>query len=602
MEIIFVIGLLLFAVVSFLRERRPPDQIALTVLAALLLAGSLPLDLKLPSVLELLQVFSSPAPMTIAGMFVLGAALENVGIIEKLASSLGKLASLGYRTFLFVLVLFVAVISAFVNNTPVVMIFMPVILSLSRTLNVPASKLLIPLSYASIFGGTCTLVGTSTNLLASDLLTASGYPPISMFELGKVGLPLVLIGAVYLTLFSGRLLPERQSLTAILSDEERKEFITEAFVQEDSPLVGRTIAEARELQKNKLRLTEVIRDDVAIPVEPQTVLLEGDRLVLACRPSGFVEARNIEGLALKAMRGVGLEALSSHEGAIVEGIIGPRSSVVGQTIAEINFRQRFRVLLLAIHRRGENLRGRIEDVRLEEGDLLLMMGTDSAIRQLRGNPDVFLLDRAHVPSRSMRRKAPIVLAVVGGGVTLAALGLMPIVAAVLIGVAIAFGTGCVEPKDGYANVEWGILVLIYGMLGLGLAMQTSGTADLLAGMVVAVADLPFLSEAIRPYVIVGVVYLTTMVMTETVSNNATVVLMTPIALSLGASLGMDPRPFVIATCIAASASFSTPIGYQTNTYVYGVGGYRFTDFLRVGLPLNLIYFVVSVLLIPRLWG
>ena len=520
-------------------------------------------------------------------------------MLRGLATRLGRLANLGYRRFLLLLIPGVAAMSAFINNTPVVMVFLPVVLNLARKMNVPASKLLIPLSYAAIFGGTCTLVGTSTNILASSILEAHGAPPISMFELAGVGLPLLVIGTVYLVLFGDRLLPARDTLTSILSEEERKEFLTEAFIQPGSPLAGNTVAASR-LQVGGVRVLEVIRHEIAIPVDPKkTVLEEGDRLILACRPAGFAHARSIEGIDLSATRG--LETISAHEGLIVEGVIGPNSTIVGRTVREVKFRQRFRTVLVAIHRKGINLREKIDEVRFQAGDLLLMMGTEAAIDQLRGSEGVFLLDQPRTPARSRRQKLPLVLATVAAVVLAAALNLVPIVAAALMGVAVIYLSGALKSKEGYSSIEWSIIFLIYGMLGLGKAMETTGTADLLAHALLRVTEIGAISGDTKPYLALALLYFATMVLTETLSNNATVVLMTPLALSLGVTLNVDPRAFVVATCIASSASFSTPIGYQTNTYVYGVAGYRFTDFTRIGLPLNLLYFVASIFLIPRIW-
>ncbi len=602
-EIAFVFAVLGFAIISFVLERQPPDQVAITVLALVIAGGALPWAAHLPTVKELFVVFSSPAPVTIAAMFVLSAALEKCGVIEWIASALGKLAGLGYRRFLLILMVAVALISAFINNTPVVMVFLPAVLSLSRTLGVPASKMLIPLSYASIFGGTCTLVGTSTNILASSILADAGQPPIGMFEIAWVGIPLLIMGCIYLITIGHRLLPERETLTSLLTEEERKEFLTEAYVSVGSPLVGKSISQSGLLKGKSVRILELVRENVALPVDPrETTMLAGDRLVLGCRPSGFAHARSIEGLDLSSTLGLGLEAISAHEGSIVEGVIGPRSTLVGQTVRDIAFRQRFRVILMAIHRRGINLRKKMDNLKVESGDLLLMMGTDQAIEALRRSDDILLLDHPPTPSRSSRKKTPIVLATVALVIILASLNLMPIAGTALVGVAVILATGCLTPKEGYASIEWSILLLIFGMLGLGLAMSSTGAADLLAQILTKVAGFSFIPDDIKPLVVLGVLYLLTMVMTETLSNNATVVLMTPIALSLGPSLGVDPRPFVITACLAASASFSTPIGYQTNTYVYGVAGYKFTDFTRVGLPLNLLCFLLSIFIIPRIWS
>jgi len=601
-EIVFVFLLLVGALVSFVLEKIPTDLTAILVFSCLLLVGFLPFENKLPGMTDLLAVFSSPAPLAIAGLFILSAALERCGLIDELARLLGRLAQLGYHGLLIAMILLVAVISAFINNTPVVVIFLPVILSLSRKLQTPASKLLIPLSYASIFGGVCTLVGTSTNILASGIISRNGYEPISMFELSRVGLPLLALGTLYLVIFGRGRLPVRESLTSILSEEERKEYFTEAFVRAGSPLIGKTF-KGSELQKAKgVRLLEVIRSGIAVKGNIFTEPLQaGDRLVLACRPSGFVQARSVEGLRLAVEEREGLETISAHEGSIVEGVIGPRSTIVGKTINELNFRQRFRMIILAIHRRGINMRDRIDSLPLEQGDTILMMGTDDAREQIRRGSDILLLDRPHTSSTDFRRKAPVVLLTMTGIIVTVSMGWIPITAAALIGVGIVLASGIMRPKEAYASIDWSILILIYGMLALGTAMESTGASSLIAGLI---ANIPRMgmSESLHLLLILACFYLATSVLTEVLSNNATIVLMAPIALQLGIALGVDPRPFVIAACIASSASFSTPIGYQTNTYVYSVGGYRFADFLRVGLPLNGIYFLGTVVLAPLLWS
>jgi di/tricarboxylate transporter len=600
-EEIFICIVLLAALVSFVWERIPTDMTAIIAFGTLMVAGFLPFAETLPNMHQLLAVFSNPAPLAIAALFILSAALEKCGLIDTLAQSLEKLTKLGYHGLLVVMILLVAVVSAFINNTPVVVIFIPVILTLSRKLKTPASKLLIPLSYASIFGGVCTLVGTSTNILASGIIESQGFEPLSMFELSRVGVPLMVFGALYLAFFAHRRLPVRETLTSILSDDERKEFFTEAFVRPKSSLIGNTFKESA-LQKAKgLRLLEIIRNGVAVKGEIlKTPLRTGDRLVLACRPSGFVQARSVEGLRLAVEEREGLETISAHEGAIVEGVIGPRSSIVGKTIHELNFRQRFRMIILAIHRRGINMRERIDTLPLEDGDTILMMGTDSAREQIRRGDDILLLDRPHTSSKDLRQKAPVVLLTMVGVVASVSFNLMPITAAAIIGVAIILMTGVIRPKEAYDSIDWSILVLIYGMLGIGSAMQSTGVdhriAEILANL--QAFELPGIWNMV---LILACLYLATSVLTEVLSNNAAVVLMAPIGIELGLTLGVDPRPFIIAACVASSASFSTPIGYQTNTYVYSVGGYRFADFIKIGLPLNLLYLVGTVTLVPLLW-
>lgn len=600
-EIIFVFALLCLAVYLFISEQMSPDQTSFTIMFILLLVGALFPESALPTTDALITVFANPAPLTIAAMFIISSALERSGALEGIAAGMRRVARLGLVPVLFMLVLVVGTISAFMNNTPVVVIFVPMVLSLAREMQTPASKLLIPLSYASIFGGVCTLVGTSTNILASGLMQGAGMEPLSMFELARVGVPLLIIGALFVALVGHRLLPRRDTLTALLSDEERKEFITTAYVQKSSALIGKTLRESGLLKARGVRVLEIIRSEVALAGDPrESVLEEGDRLVLAARPGGMAQTRSLEGVNLGLERDLGIETIAAHEGAIVEGVVAPRSSLIGRSIASINFRQRYRMIVLAIHRRGANLRQGFDNVPLAFGDTLLMMGTDEARESLRRSDDILLLDRPETPSRSTVRKRPIVIVTMAAVVITASTGLLPIVVASLAGAGLLLLTNCITAKDAYASIDWSILVLIYGTLALGMAMDTTGAAQLLARQVVHLGDFAG-SPELRALIILAGLYALTATLTEFMSNNASVVLIVPIAIGIGQMLDMDPRPFVIATTIASSAAFATPIGYQTNTYVYGVGNYKFGDFMKIGLPLNIVYFIGTVTLVPLFW-
>ena len=599
-EILFIFGLLVFAIVSFIWERISADLTSLTVFGILLFIGMLTDSDALPTLEATLSVFGNSAPLTIAGMFIVSAALERTGAIDLITGYLRKLVKLPYRGFMFVMILGVASVSAFVNNTPVVIVLMPVILSLSREMGVASSKLLIPLSYASIFGGTCTLLGTSTNLLASGILLDAGHAPIGMFELASVGLPILIFGSVYLVLFGNKLLPHRETLTSILSDEERKEFITEAFVRAGSDLHGKTAKEG-ELLKHGIRLLEIVRHGIAVPGDPKDHKLQyGDRLVLACRPSGVAEAHSMKGITIQTELAEGLETIATDEGALVEGVVAPNASIAGLTLGEINFRQRFRMVVVAVHRKGTNQRERLSNLRLQAGDTLLMMGSTASIDSLANSDEIIILDRPRVPARSLRVKMPIAIGTTIGIVTLATLSLVPIVSAVCLGVAIILLSGCMKAKDAYASVEWSILIIIFGMLALGQAMDSTGASLLIAESMTGLVG-QFAPAHLQNVIMLALIYVITSTFTEFLSNNAAVALMVPIAIGIAATIGVDPRPFVVASCIAASASFATPIGYQTNTYVYGVGGYRFFDFTKVGLPLNLICFAVTVAVVPIFW-
>ena len=599
-EILFIFGLLAFAIVSFIWERISADLTSLTVFGILLFVSMLTKSDALPTLEATLGVFGNSAPLTIAGMFIVSAALERTGAIDLITSYLRKLVKLPYRGFMFIMILGVAGVSAFVNNTPVVIVLMPVILSLSREMGVASSKLLIPLSYASIFGGTCTLLGTSTNLLASGILLDAGHAPIGMFELASVGLPILAFGSIYLVLFGNKLLPHRETLTSILSDEERKEFITEAFIRAGSDLHGKTAKEG-ELLKHGIRLLEIVRHGIAVPGDPRDHQLQyGDRLVLACRPSGVAEAHSMKGITIQTELAEGLETIVTDEGALVEGVVSPHASIAGSTLGEINFRQRFRMVVVAVHRKGTNQRERLSSLRLQAGDTLLMMGSTASIDSLANSDEIIILDRPRVPARSLRIKMPIAIATTIGIVTMATLNLVPIVSAVCLGVAIILLTGCMKAKDAYASVEWSILIIIFGMLALGQAMDSTGASLLIAENMTGLVG-QFAPAHLQNVIMLALIYVITSTFTEFLSNNAAVALMIPIALGIAVTLGVDPRPFVVASCIAASASFATPIGYQTNTYVYGVGGYRFFDFTKVGLPLNIICFAVTVTVVPIFW-
>jgi di/tricarboxylate transporter len=454
-------------------------------------------------------------------------------------------------------------------------------------------------SYAAVLGGITTLIGTSTNLVVNGILVDRGIDGLGMFELAWVGVPVTVAGAIYIALAGRRLLPNREMLTSILTEDERREYFTEAFVPPGSPLIGRSLRAGGLVTARGFKVIEVVRDSVGIDVDPGTTpLREGDRLVIACRPSGIARARAMPGFDFTAE--AGLEQIAAHEGVVFEGAVAPNSEIIGQSVSELNFRQRFRVVVLAIHRGGQNVREKLETLPLQMGDILLMMGTEQAVNELRRGNDLILFDRPPLPSFSLHRRIPLVLATIVGVVLGETLDLMPIQLGAIAGAVFLCLTGCIKPKEAYESIEWNLLFVIFGMLALGLAMQESGAAAWLAHNVVAgVGHLA--AGPHKALVMLACIYVVTMVLTEVLSNNAVAALMIPICLGIAAEAGLDPRPFIIAVTVAASAAFATPIGYQTNTYVYGIGGYKFGDFLKVGIPLNLICFVVAMLIIPRFW-
>ncbi|MDO8544204.1 MAG: SLC13 family permease [Opitutaceae bacterium] len=591
-QIAFVFVLVVGAVVAFMREKTPPDIVALTVFVLIAATGLVPMR-------DAFAVFSNPAPITVAAMFVLSAALMRCGGLDYLSAIFDRASVLPYPLVLFLLVAFVAFVSAWINNTPVVVVFVPVVYNLARRMRLPASKFLIPISYGAVLGGICTLIGTSTNLVVNGLLVERGIRGLGMFELAWVGVPATLIGGIYLAAFGRRLLPTRESLTSILSEEERREYMTEAFVPPGSRLIGRSLRAGGLVKARGFRTIEVVRDGVAINVDPATTPLEeGDRLVLACRPSGIAHARAMPGFDFTAE--AGLEQIASHEGVVFEGAVAPHSEIIGRSVSELNFRQRYRVIVLAIHRAGENVRDKLETLPLQMGDILLMMGTEQAVNELRRGDALILFDQPPVPSFSLHGRIPLVLAVLAAVVTAETLDIVPIHLGAIAGAVFVCLTGCLKPKDAYASIEWNLLFVIFGMLALGVAMQQTGAAAWLAQNGVSAID-HLVTGPNKPFVLLASLYLITMILTEVLSNNAVAALIVPIALGVAVEAGVDPRPFLIAVTIAASAAFATPIGYQTNTYIYGIGGYKFRDFVKVGVPLNLLVFIVAMIVIPRVW-
>ena len=593
-EIAFVFALLALTLASFVWEKFPPDVTAVTLFAILLVTGLLPSE-------NAFAVFANPAPVTVGAMFILSAALVKCGVVDRISGFVERAGTLPYPIVILVMVALVATLSAFVNNTPVVVVFLPVVLGLARKMNLAPSKLLIPLSYAAVLGGTCTLVGTSTNLIVNGIAVANGEPTVRLFELAQLGLPVAIIGGIYLAIVGKKVLPVREMLTDILSDEERREYLTEAFVQNESPMIGKTLHDSGLKANRGVRVLEIVRHGVAIRIDPQTTELEaGDRLILSCRPKGIAAARSVEGLDLVSDLQLGLEQIAAHEGSLVEAVVLPQSELVGKTVRGVNFRQRFRMVAVALHRKGRNVREAIETLPIEPGDVLLMMGTDEAINALRSSNDLVLFDRARTPTKSPTGQIALVLGVIGGVISCAALGILPIEIAAVCGVVILLLSKILTSKEAYASVEWNLIFLIFGMLAMGMALESTGAAGLLAtGLVDGINALG--STEHRAIIALAIIYLTTMVLTEILSNTAIAALMAPIALQVASELGVDARPFIVAVMFAASAAFSTPIGYQTNTYVYGVGGYRFTDFFKIGIPLNLMCFTMAVIFIPRYW-
>lgn len=587
-HLFLVYALVVGVFLTFAFEWMPPDVIAMCALCVVFVTGILTLD-------DVLGVFSNHAPITIGCMFILSAALERTGAIDALARVFIKVAGRGELRALLSLMFVAAGLSAFMNNTPIVVVFMPIVLALARSTQLKASRLLIPLSFASIVGGTCTMIGTSTNLLVDGVARDAGLAPFTMFEPAKLGLIYVAIVILYLGTVGRFLLPRRETLSTLLQPTEKKEYLTQAIIGQDSPLLGENFTDTPLAKMKEVRIIEVSRKGRRLQRPLNKIEFQaGDRLLMKTVVAGVKGLRETEGLEFLQGKKLGLEALQAQGAKIMEGIIGPHSRLVGKTIRAFNFRQRYGVIVLAVHRQGTNLREQFEDVRLQFGDTLLIEGPMDGVARLLEDRDFIDLTEPHsVPFR--RSKAPLVIGVLGAVMLLAGFGVMPIVSLALVGAVLVVATRCIEPAEAYRSVEWRLLFIIFGMLGLGKAMEVSGAAEQLAMTIIHVFG-PF-----GPLVVLSALYLLTALLTEGVSNNAVAVLLTPIAIGIADQMGVDARPFVVAVMFGASASFMSPMGYQTNTYVYGAGGYRFMDFPKVGVPLALILWMTATFLIPILW-
>ena len=591
-EMLMVFGLMVVVFMTMIVERLRSDVIAGCAMVFLMLGGIL-------SPQELFQVFGNEAVVTVACMFVLSSALERTGVIARMGALIDPYVGRTDLSLSLFLLPLVAVLSAFINNTPVVLVFMPMVMAIAARQNIRPSKLLIPLSFASIFGGCCTLIGTSTNILVSSTAERMGERPFEMFDLTLVGSILAVVGMVYLWTFGRKILPERETLSTILQTTQNRQFFTEAIVVPGSSLIGQRLSDSPIASLPKARIIEVIRGDELIGVALNEIVFEaGDRVRMSTVLSSVMELKDLSGLEIQQQDGLdGLEWVGTQKAALVECVVSPRSSMMGKTIARVDLRRAFGVLVLAVHRHGVNLREKLQSTVLQYGDTLLLEGTETAIKRLRESRDLIVLgEQPHLlPLKHKQWLAglSIVFMVVASVFTSMPIGALALSAAIFV-----ILSGCLDMDEAYKAIDWRVIFLICGMLGIGLALEKTSGVGWLAENMIAL----FGYYQCPGFVIISGIILLTSVLTTFLSNNAVAVIMTPIAIEVAQFFEMNPAPFMVAVAMGASACFASPVGYQTNALVYGAGGYVFRDFIRVGLPLNLLIWLTASIAIPSIWG
>lgn len=592
-EAIVVLIVIVVAMVLFATDKLPIDLVGILIILTLILSGVI-------SPQEGVAGFSNPATITVAFMFVISAALLKTGVLQQITPRLSNLFRSNYRLSMAGMMLLVAFISAFINNTPVVAVLIPIVIQVGHSSGISPSRLLIPLSYASIFGGTCTLIGTSTNILVSGIAESSGLDPIGMFQMSPFGLIMVAVGILYILLLGHRFLPDKDSASDI-SRFKMGGYLAELVINDGSKLAGRRIMNAPIIRELDLEIIEVLRANGNRHYLPQgdLRLLEGDTLKVRCDVNKLKELKDQMQIGVREDLKISEDGLLSENMALVELVVTAKSEFEGKTLRDVDFRRKYRSIPLAIQQREEILNDQIQDVVLMPGDIILTEVKTHFLDDLKrmeaspNRPFVVLSEEKFIDFN--RRNFFIVTATILSIVALAAMKILPIMVGAIAGTAVIALTGCLRMKEFYRAIDWKIIFLLAGALSLGVGMQNSGLAAQIANFLVGTLG------AFGPIAIISGLYLVTSLLTESMSNNATAALLTPIAIATALALGLSPIPFIMAVTFAASATFMTPVGYQTNTMIYSAGNYRFRDFFRTGVWLNLLFWILATLLIPVLY-
>lgn len=588
-QIAIVFAVAFGAVILFATEKLSVDVIALLIMGTLLVLG-------IVSPEEGIAGFSNKATVTVAAMFILSAGLFKTGAVSYLGKITADIFKRSYWLGLVTVMISVGFFSAFINNTPVVAVFIPILLSVAKEIKASASKLLMPMSFASMFGGVCTLIGTSTNILVSSIAEQRGQPAFSMFEIAPLGLIMFVVGSIYMLSIGIRLIPDRRSEGDLIESFNLQEYITEVVLLENSSSVGCAIKDSPLVREIDITIIEIQRDNKMISVPPPDfVLHEGDVLRVRCDLEKFNKIKAREGVLFKPQFKWRDEDVETPDTKLVEAVVALNSDFIGKSLEDLRFRETFGASVLALRHRGRLMREKIADTKLTAGDALLMEVKTDRYNQLRNNPSFVIISEIEQEIYRRNKLMP-ALIIVAGVILTASIGIAPIVVSAITGAILLVLFGCIKMEEAYQAIEWRIIFLLAGVLSLEAAMENSGAAPLISTTIISVVH-----EWGGLIALLSAFYLMTFIFTEMMSNTATAALLAPIAIATANTLHVSPRPFLVAVMFAASASFMTPVGYQTNTLIYGPGQYRFADFLKVGTPLNILFWIIATIFIPIFW-